>query len=219
MNLKILLFIFILIPLAGASSYTLVQNQVFDYHFICLDQSNNYCSTGTQVLINLWYPNGTQYYTNASMTGNPTYFNITLPTNVAGDKYTALIFSPTAVNTSTEFSYDVTPQGDSDNGSIWLVLVPIIFFSILFFGIALVVQMGIFKVLFLSLSVICAFVGVSFTVNIIENYYSTATSISPLVVFFFQAIVWFLWGVTIFAVCASFYFALKIFKFKRGLTD
>ena len=127
-KINYLLFGFLFIILCSSlisASYIFKQNEDVNFRFRCFDINNNYCSSGTELVISVDYPNGTNALNNASLTYNPTYFNITLPTDELG-KYSAIISSFNG-NATSEFTYDVTPNGkEIPSGSV------IVFFSILF---------------------------------------------------------------------------------------
>lgn len=108
-------------------SYTFKQHQIVNYQFKCLDTNNNYCGSGTQLLISVEYPDGSNALNNVSMTYNPTYFNITLPTSQLSDStgYSAIIVSPNG-NATSEFSYCVTPSGFTSTATFFFIFIIII---------------------------------------------------------------------------------------------
>lgn len=110
-NKKILLALALFIlPIVFAQSYEFELNENINYRFRCLDANNNYCSSGTIVTISIEDPEGINIMDNSSMSGNDTYFNHSLPTNKLGS-YKAIIVAPGNANTTTEFTYLVTPTG------------------------------------------------------------------------------------------------------------
>ena len=108
-----------------SASYIFKQNEDVNFKFRCFDTDNNYCSSSTDLVISVDYPNGTNILNNASLTYNPTYFNITLPTDSLGE-YSAIISSFNG-NATSEFTYKVTTNGREPAQGIVIV-----FFSILF---------------------------------------------------------------------------------------
>lgn len=97
--------------LASAESFTFAQNDNINYTFRCFDTSSNYCNSGTILVISVDV-SGTfgsrNLLNNVSMTYNPTFFNVTLPTSLNG-KYSAII---SGVNLTSTFTYNVTPNGE-----------------------------------------------------------------------------------------------------------
>ena len=84
-KILIILMLVMIIPIVNAQSFTLKENDMVNMRFRCFDENNNYCSSSTDLLISIEYPNGSNAYDNISMTYNPTYYNITLPTNRSGN--------------------------------------------------------------------------------------------------------------------------------------
>jgi hypothetical protein len=111
-RLILLTLLLLLVPLACAedTSYKFKQYEKINFTIKCLDDSNNYCDSGTQALISITAPNGSEVVDNASMTYTSTGFKYLVPTGDLGI-YRALVISPTAVNTTSEFSYQVTTTG------------------------------------------------------------------------------------------------------------
>ena len=101
-----------MISLASAASYTYKQDDTIDYRFRCIDLNGDYCPNTVFVGLSLDHPNGSTIYDNSTMTSNPTYYNHTLPTSDVGT-YSVFIIAP-SINSTTEFTYDVTPSGASD---------------------------------------------------------------------------------------------------------
>lgn len=106
----VFLAIFVGIALVGAASYTFKQNEDVNFRFRCFDLNNSYCSSATSLIISIEYPTGSNALDNVSMTWNPTYYNVSLPTSLLGI-YSAMILSPTTNGTVSEFTYEVTGSG------------------------------------------------------------------------------------------------------------
>jgi hypothetical protein len=125
------LFILTLVFVNSISAENLLfkQNDNVNYRFRCLDENNSYCNSGTILTISIEYPNGTNAKDNLSMTYNPTYFNVTLPTDVLGE-YNSIIVSPTTNGTVSEFKYEVTANG-KENASGMVIILFILIFLIL----------------------------------------------------------------------------------------
>ena len=138
MNSRLIYFIFgilLILPLVTSASFTFKQNDVINYKFRCIDTTNYYCVNTTQLLINIDFAdNGTNIINNLSMTGTNLYFNVTLPTKFIGD-YNVLILSPTASNSTTEFTYRVTYTGDELSSSqTWIYILGLVFLIIIILG-------------------------------------------------------------------------------------
>jgi len=106
----ILVGILLMLNLVMGASYIFKQNEDINFRFRCLDVDNNYCLSATQLNINVEYPNGSNALDNQSLTHNPTYYNVTLPSDALGN-YAAIILSPTSNGTISEFTYDITTTG------------------------------------------------------------------------------------------------------------
>lgn len=136
------LFIFILLIVlsvgtASAESFVFAKNSNIDYWFRCFDANGNYCTSTTPLVINVQDPSGANALNNVSMTWNPTYYNVTLPTNYTGI-YSAIISSPNQNLTST-FTYRVTPNGELPTTGqaffyISLLTLLVFFFCIIFWA-------------------------------------------------------------------------------------
>lgn len=100
-----------LISMASAASYTFRNGEDVNFRFRCFDGSGEFCGGTSLVTISIEAPNGTNVFDNSSMTGNPTFFNHTLPTEDNGI-YSSIIFAPGNANTTTEFTYKVTNTGE-----------------------------------------------------------------------------------------------------------
>lgn len=124
-----------IILVSAESSYNFKQNELVNYRFRCFSNiTNSYCSDATQLMISVEYPNGQNALDNQSMTYNPTYFNVSLPTNMIGD-YEAIIVSPTVNGTISEFTYSVTPSGFAgSNTLIFYFLILGISFGVIVLG-------------------------------------------------------------------------------------
>lgn len=211
---KIMLLILLigLVPLINAESYTFKQNENVNFQFVCLDTTNNYCSNTTQVLLTLTYSsNGTILIANSSMSANPTYFNHTLKTNLTG-KYYVLIISPTYVNTSTEFTYNVNPAGveatlqrtNATSRSIYFLFgIAIIFFiGAYFLQIAPPYRLSLFLIGAIFILICVNVIFVSLTDEIVnpklESLFSTITVISFYMFWFVAALIFVLWIFTFF---------------------
>lgn len=141
MKKTLILFVFIifLISFIPAQSFYFELNESINYRFRCFDTDNNYCSSGTQLLVSIEDPEGINSIDNSSMTYNPTYFNHTLPTDKIGD-YDVLIVSPSYNGTVSEFTYSVNPLGrvqttaQGINSAIFLVI--IVAFTLVFLGLS-----------------------------------------------------------------------------------
>ena len=130
-----LLAFILLISFITAQSYTFTHNENVNFRFRCFDMNNSYCSNLTQLIISIEYPNGSNALDNRSMTHNPTYFNVTLPTDTIGTGYKAVIVSPTTNGTLTEFTYDITYQGrilTTSKAVLYLILLLLIVSTIIF---------------------------------------------------------------------------------------
>lgn len=103
------------------ASYTFKRNEQVDFRFRCLDEDNNYCPSTTLLVISIENPNGTNLMDNISMTHNPTYYNISLPTNETG-RYSAIILSPTVNNSITEFTYIITIEGIPEENGVYITI-------------------------------------------------------------------------------------------------
>lgn len=133
------LFTVSIIALILCTSMVLADHQVFkqneevNYRFICRNENQtDFCNSSIIITMSLNYPNGTQIFDNTSLTHNPTYYNITLPTDAIGYPYQAIIMTPSASNSTVEFTYEVTPTGDkSETGDSILYSL----FSAILFGI------------------------------------------------------------------------------------
>ncbi len=104
------------IILAGSvvsQSYIFKLNETVNFRFRCYDNNTNgYCNSATQNIINVEYPNGSNALNNQSLTFNESFFNVSLPTEVLGI-YTAIIHSPSRNGTQVEFTYEVTGTGNA----------------------------------------------------------------------------------------------------------
>jgi hypothetical protein len=129
-----LILCFQIIPYASAAdietSYVFRQHEYVNFRFRCYDTNVNYCTSTTLLLINVESPNGTNALDNQSLTANSSYFNVSLPTNETG-RYSAIISSPSSVNTLSEFTYIVNPQGIEATSQRTLTMSLGIFFFIL----------------------------------------------------------------------------------------
>lgn len=121
LKFMVIFTLLILSPMVSA----LKQNEYVNYRFRCIDELNNYCSDGIQLLISIEGPGGNNLVDNSSMTYNPTYFNHTLPTGSAGE-YKVIIISPTVNGTISEFKYEVTPSGFSNISNFFYIIIIII---------------------------------------------------------------------------------------------
>ena len=137
MKKQIFVMVFVMVILSSAmvssaSSFTFKLDEEVNFRFRCLDVDNNYCTSSTQLTISVEYPDGTNALDNQSMTHNPTYYNVTLPTNTLGI-YSSIIISPTSNGTISEFSYEVTPTGKQINTNNIALFYPIGFIIIMAF--------------------------------------------------------------------------------------
>lgn len=103
-----LLALCILMTMASAQSFVFGQNDPIDYWFKCFDADGAYCNSQTILSISIQDPTGANVLNNVTMTFNPTYFNVTLPTNLTGT-YSAII---NGQNLTSTFTYLVTPNGE-----------------------------------------------------------------------------------------------------------
>lgn len=102
-------------------------NQNVNYRFRCYDAAGAYCTSGTVLIINIEYPDGSNAVDNQTLQFQNTYFNYTLPTDQAGTDYKVLIHSTTSNNTVAEFTYDVTYTGFNETlGNFGIVILFII---------------------------------------------------------------------------------------------
>jgi hypothetical protein len=126
----ILIAILLTINLVMGASYTFKHNEDVNFRFRCLDENNSYCSSGTSLIISVEYPNGSNALNNKSMTHNPSFYNITLPTDSIGN-YACIIISPNTNGTISEFTYDVTGTGerrDITKGILYISFLAILVF-------------------------------------------------------------------------------------------
>ena len=122
------LVIYFLLPLIHAENLIFKQNEYVNYRFRCLDENNNYCNSGTILTISIESPNGTNILDNLSMTYNPTYFNVSLPTNLIGE-YNSIIISPTSNGTVSEFKYIITYTGQQVSLSNIIIVIAFLFIA------------------------------------------------------------------------------------------
>jgi len=130
---SIAVFIFI-VSFISAQSYVFKEDEYVNYRFRCFDANNSYCNNATQLIISVEYPNGSNAVDNRSMTHNPTYFNVSLPTDTIGSGYMAIINSPTSNGTVTEFSYDVTYNGEKVSLSNIILAIVYMVVALIFMG-------------------------------------------------------------------------------------
>lgn len=113
MTKKIYLIIpvlFLLIGIVSAEIPIFRQNEIVNYRFRCLDEDGNFCVNSVNCQINVELPNGTNGLDNESMSFNPTFFNITLPTNQFRTYPTIIMCFSENISIS-EFNYIVTADG------------------------------------------------------------------------------------------------------------
>tara|TARA_Y100001951_G_C11223209_1_gene230057 strand:+ start:142 stop:882 length:741 start_codon:yes stop_codon:yes gene_type:complete len=132
MRKQIFIFVAILLSLSlvMGASYTFKHNEDVNFRFRCLDANNSYCASGTSLIISVEYPNGSNALNNRSMTHNPSFYNISLPTDSIGN-YACIIISPNTNGTISEFTYDVTGTGerrDITKGILYISFLAILVF-------------------------------------------------------------------------------------------
>lgn len=140
MNKKLILlmsvmFLLVALPLISAeSSYTFKQSETINQSFICYDENNSICSSANTGVINIYAPNGTTLVSNDTMTYYGTDWRYTLPTDSLGTY--SVLFSFIGESTGTgEFTYEVTPSGNSGNDNIvFFLFVILLLYGITFFG-------------------------------------------------------------------------------------
>lgn len=108
--LSLLLIVSMVGLVSAETSYIFKEGEEVNYRFRCFDASNEYCSDTTLLVISVEYPNGSNALDNYTMTHNPTYYNVSLPTDTTGE-YDCIISSPTTNGTVSEFAYEVTGTG------------------------------------------------------------------------------------------------------------
>ena len=84
---KIILLTFCMILLIGIvspTSFIYKQGDIVNQRIRCFDSNNNYCGSGTICYGSIEDPDGDTALNNVSLTFNPTYYNITVPTNKTG---------------------------------------------------------------------------------------------------------------------------------------
>jgi hypothetical protein len=92
-------------------------------------------------MISIEYPNGSNALDNRSLTYNPTYFNVTLPTDTLGTGYKAILISPSTNGTVTEFTYDVTYTGNVLSSSQMIIyIIGIVFLVFLILGTVFIIS-------------------------------------------------------------------------------
>lgn len=91
-------------------SFNMRLNDTGQFNFTCLTSDYQYCSSTTKIVMSV-YKKDNLVLSNISLTGNPTYFNGSLPVNQLG-VYRVLVF---ANNSKSEFSYKVTYTGTDPN--------------------------------------------------------------------------------------------------------
>ncbi len=122
MKFIMFLTLLVLIPLVSSqedvTSFTFKQGEDVNFSFVCLTPTNDYCSTTTQLLMTLEKSSQSGgnliLLSNHSLTGNPTFFNTTLPTLETG-KYSAIIISPGSNFNESQFTYLVNDTGRNEN--------------------------------------------------------------------------------------------------------
>jgi hypothetical protein len=109
----------------------------------CIDEDNNFCNENTTCDMTINYPNSSNMVSDSLMLYNPVYFNYPLSssqTSVLGT-YEGIVFCYGITNAYTNFHYEVTPTGLTQNSvfenSILLILLLI---SITFLIIALYIR-------------------------------------------------------------------------------
>ena len=171
--MKHYLFILILLfslTLVSADCILLKQNEIVNYRFRCIDVNNSYCSNSTILKLNSEYPNGSNALDNKQLTANPTYFNITLPTDALGI-YNDILVSNTTNGTITEFCHEVTFTGykldTSKSIVLFIGLGIMLLIGIMLFTFGIYTK-GIIKVFSLGLSILIIVFSVGYTINILN---------------------------------------------------
>lgn len=135
---------------------TFKQNAFINYSFLCLNDSNAYCTSSTICQMNLYSPNGTTIVNNASMIFTTDSYDYILPTNQIGDYHGAVVCIG-ETNANSQFSYLVTPSGFASNMNYYL-LIFLVSLGVMILGFAIkdgwVTLFGTFGLYFLSLYIL-----------------------------------------------------------------
>lgn len=217
-QILIMLGVLLTINLVMAGSYMFAQNEEVNFRFRCIDQNNSYCNSGTSLVISVEYPNGSNALDNQTMTHNPTFYNVSLPSDTLGN-YAAIILSPTTNGTVSEFTYDITPTGYSLDTSksiiTFLAVLVLIIIALLFFALAGVFKHSGAKVFFLGLTLTTLAFSVGYILKMMQDTVGEFTSFTSIYSSFYTLLTILLAGAGVALVLYLVVFVLKSFNNTR----
>jgi len=135
MKSKFFVFVFAFVfalSFAGATDLIFKQNDVVNYSFVCLDTGNDFCGASTACNMNINSPNGTNLFSNSSMTFTPTAFFHILPTDDLGI-HNWLVICDVGGNATSEGTYEINRAGSNTSTGQGLLYIVIFGFAIVMF--------------------------------------------------------------------------------------
>jgi len=225
---SIILFSIILsLNLISAShSFVFERETTIDLHISCFNTTNSFCSSSTNCQISVYYPNQSVLALNQSMTYNETFYNYSLnPTQTTElGEHNVIINCQGTENAFSTFNFLITQEGkerlNSGEGlSLFGSIIVMLFIGIFFFFISFAFKGIVGKIICIGFAGTILVIALLYSLVILNQVFGGFSVLTETYSNFWFVIRIILTVVLTFFSLFCFFYALKLWKIKRGLID